>query len=129
MGWKRRSSAGSRSICLRYSSKVVAPMHCSSPRQGGLQHVGGVYGPFGRAGAYYGMQLINKQYNVLLTFNLVYHSFDAFLKLAPVFCTGNHHSKVEDYKPLVIKQLRHLLIHDPLCHSFDDRCFADSGIS
>mmetsp|Transcript_1644 Transcript_1644/g.3723 ORF Transcript_1644/g.3723 Transcript_1644/m.3723 type:complete len:251 (-) Transcript_1644:665-1417(-) len=31
-GWKRRSSAGSFSMCLRYSSMVVAPMHCSSPR-------------------------------------------------------------------------------------------------
>ena len=31
-GWKRRSRAASRSICLRYSSRVVAPMHCNSPR-------------------------------------------------------------------------------------------------
>src|SRR3972149_3158732 len=32
MGWKRRSRAASRSTYLRYSSGVVAPMHCSSPR-------------------------------------------------------------------------------------------------
>ena len=31
-GWKRRSSAASRSMYLRNSSRVVAPMHCSSPR-------------------------------------------------------------------------------------------------
>ncbi len=31
-GWKRRSSAASFSKCLRYSSSVVAPMVCSSPR-------------------------------------------------------------------------------------------------
>ena len=31
-GWKRRSSAGSFSIYSRYSSSVVAPMQCSSPR-------------------------------------------------------------------------------------------------
>mmetsp|Transcript_6675 Transcript_6675/g.18851 ORF Transcript_6675/g.18851 Transcript_6675/m.18851 type:complete len:249 (+) Transcript_6675:1529-2275(+) len=31
-GWKRRSRAGSFSMCFRYSSRVVAPMHCSSPR-------------------------------------------------------------------------------------------------
>ncbi len=31
-GWKRRSSAASFSMCLRYSSSVVAPMACSSPR-------------------------------------------------------------------------------------------------
>ena len=32
IGWKRRSSAASFSRCLRYSSSVVAPMVCSSPR-------------------------------------------------------------------------------------------------
>src|SRR3712207_2604215 len=30
--WKRRSSAASFSMYLRYSSSVVAPMQCSSPR-------------------------------------------------------------------------------------------------
>ena len=30
--WKRRSSAASFSMYLRYSSSVVAPMACSSPR-------------------------------------------------------------------------------------------------
>ena len=30
--WKRRWRAASRSMYLRYSSRVVAPMHCSSPR-------------------------------------------------------------------------------------------------
>ncbi len=32
IGWKRRSSAASFSTYLRYSSRVVAPMVCSSPR-------------------------------------------------------------------------------------------------
>ena len=31
-GWNRRSSAASFSMCLRYSSMVVAPIVCSSPR-------------------------------------------------------------------------------------------------
>ena len=34
-GWKRRSRAASRSMYLRYSSRVVAPMHWSSPRDSG----------------------------------------------------------------------------------------------
>ena len=34
-GWNRRSRAASRSMYLRYSSSVVAPMHCSSPRDSG----------------------------------------------------------------------------------------------
>ena len=32
IGWNRRASAASFSTCLRYSSSVVAPMQCSSPR-------------------------------------------------------------------------------------------------
>ncbi|GIU99002.1 MAG: hypothetical protein KatS3mg014_0618 [Actinomycetota bacterium] len=32
IGWNRRSRAASFSRCLRYSSSVVAPMVCSSPR-------------------------------------------------------------------------------------------------
>jgi hypothetical protein len=32
-GWKRRSSAASFSMCLRYSLKVVAPMTWISPRE------------------------------------------------------------------------------------------------
>ena len=32
IGWKRRSSAGSFSMYFRYSSSVVAPMQCNSPR-------------------------------------------------------------------------------------------------
>ena len=31
-GWKRRARAASFSTYLRYSSSVVAPMQCSSPR-------------------------------------------------------------------------------------------------
>ena len=31
-GWKRRASAASCSTCLRYSSSVVAPTQCNSPR-------------------------------------------------------------------------------------------------
>ncbi len=34
-GWNRRSRAASRSMYLRYSSRVVAPMHWSSPRESG----------------------------------------------------------------------------------------------
>ena len=33
MGWNRRSRAPSFSMCFRYSSRVVAPMHWISPRE------------------------------------------------------------------------------------------------
>src|SRR4028118_1858253 len=45
IGWKRRSRAASFSRCLRYSSSVVAPIVCSSPRASrGLGVAGGAVG-------------------------------------------------------------------------------------
>ena len=51
-GWKRRSRAAAFSICLRYSSRVVAPTATEfPPGQGGLEKVGGVHRALGRAPA------------------------------------------------------------------------------
>jgi hypothetical protein len=45
-GWKRRSSALSFSMCLRYSSRVVAPMQRSSPRaRAGLSMLAASWAP------------------------------------------------------------------------------------
>ena len=52
IGWNRRSSAPSFSMCLRYSSSVVAPMHLDlAARERRLEHVRRVDGAFSRAGA------------------------------------------------------------------------------
>src|ERR1041384_6143610 len=76
-GWKRRSSAGSFSTCLRYSSSVVAPTIRSSPRasigfgllpahaqlaagQHRLEHVARVHRALGLAGADDGVQLVDE---------------------------------------------------------------------
>ena len=61
-GWKRRSRAASFSMCLRYSSSVVAPIACSSPRASiGFSMFDGVQRAFGRAGADHGVQLVDEQ--------------------------------------------------------------------
>ena len=61
-GWKRRSSAGSFSMYLRYSSSVVAPIMCSSPRASmRFEHIAGVHRAFGLARANDGVHLIHKQ--------------------------------------------------------------------
>ncbi len=62
IGWKRRSSAASFSMCLRYSSSVVAPMQCSSPRASiGFSRLRGVHRALGGAGADDGVQLVDEQ--------------------------------------------------------------------
>ena len=61
-GWKRRSSAASFSMCLRYSSSVVAPMAVQlAARQHRLEHVGGVHRALGRARAHQRVHLVDKQ--------------------------------------------------------------------
>ena len=61
-GWNRRSSAGSFSMCSRYSSSVVAPIQRSSPRaRAGFEQVGGVHGAVALAGADHEMKLVDEQ--------------------------------------------------------------------
>ena len=61
-GWKRRSSAASFSMCLRYSSSVVAPIAAQfTAGQHWLQHVGGVHRPLGGAGADHRVQLVDEE--------------------------------------------------------------------
>ena len=61
-GWNRRSSAGSFSTCLRYSSRVVAPTHAElAAGQRGLQHVARIHGALGRARADDRVQLVDEE--------------------------------------------------------------------
>ena len=61
-GWKRRSSAASFSMCLRYSSSVVAPTRAElAAREHRLQHVRRVDGALGRAGADDRVQLVDEE--------------------------------------------------------------------
>ena len=61
-GWKRRASAASFSTYLRYSSSVVAPMQCSSPRaSAGFKQIGRIHRAFRVAGADQRVHLVDEQ--------------------------------------------------------------------
>ena len=61
-GWKRRASAASFSTCLRYSSSVVAPTQCSSPRaSAGFEQVGRIHRTFGLARADQRVHLVDEE--------------------------------------------------------------------
>ena len=61
-GWKRRSSAASFSMYLRYSSSVVAPIMCSSPRaSSGLSKLPASIEPSVLPGADDGVQFVDEQ--------------------------------------------------------------------
>jgi hypothetical protein len=102
ISWKRRASALSFSMYLRYSSSVVAPMHWISPRaSAGLSTLAGVDRPFGAAGADQRVQFVDEQDRVLGAADFVHHRLDPFLELAAVLRAGDHHRQVEHDDPLV----------------------------
>src|SRR6266496_4175753 len=88
--WKRRSSAASFSIYLRYSFIVVAPTHCNSPRLNAGLMIFDAYRAFGRTSPDDRVQLVDEEDHIFGTAYLVHHRFDALFELAPVFCSGNH---------------------------------------
>src|ERR1700750_3126040 len=111
-GWKRRSSAASFSKCLRYSSSVVAPMVCSSPRASiGLRMLaGGVPPPpapppprgggsVGRTGVAAGADLLQDLLQPLL-------------EVTAVAGTGDERAEVEGVVLLVLQGLGDLALDD-----------------
>ena len=130
MGWKRRSRAASFSRCLRYSSRVVAPMVCSSPRASmGLRMRGGVDGAFGRAGADEGVQLVDEQDDVAAGPDLLEHLLEALLEVAPVAGAGHQGAQVQGVELLALDGLGHVAGHDLLRQALDDGRLAHAGLA
>src|SRR3954463_15677170 len=90
MGWKRRSSAASFSRCLRYSSSVVAPMVCSSPRASiGFGELARAVRALGRARPHQGVDLVDEQDDVAPGADLLEHLLEALLEVTAVAGTGD----------------------------------------
>src|ERR1700712_2505109 len=105
IGWKRRSSAASFSRCLRYSSSVVAPMVCSSPRASiGLRNVA--------AGA-----------------DLLQDLLQTLLEVTAVAGTGDERAEVERVELLGVQRLGHVAVDDVLGQALDDGGLADTGLA
>ena len=75
-------------------------------RQGRLEHVGGVDGPLGPAGADQGVQLVDEQDDVVGAADLVHDRLDALLELAAVLGAGDHHGQVEHHDSPVAQESR-----------------------
>ena len=94
--WNRRSSAGSFSMCSRYSSSVVAPTMRSSPRASiGLSMLpASIARVAGRAGADHGVQLVDERDDLAVAgLDLVQHGLEPLLELAAVLRAGDHRSR------------------------------------
>ena len=90
--WKRRSRAASFSMCLRYSSSVVAPIMRSSPRASiGLSMLPASMAPSAAPGADHGVQLVDEGDDLALGVgDLLEHGLQALLELAAVLGARHH---------------------------------------
>jgi hypothetical protein len=122
-GWKRRSSAASFSMCLRYSSSVVAREHR-------LEQVRCVHRALGGAGADDRVELVDEQHDATLgVLDLLEHGLQPLLELPPELGTGDERAEVERDDALVLEPLRDVAADDPLGEPFGDGRLADAGLA
>ena len=131
-GWKRRSSAASDSMYLRYSSNVVAPMHCRSPRasSGLIIELRSSGAPSAAPGADERVQLVDEEHDVArAALDLVENAFDAAFELAAVLRSGDERPERERENAFAAQRRRHVAGDDALREAFDDRGLADAGLA
>ncbi|MGY3123211.1 hypothetical protein ACVWXQ_007148 [Bradyrhizobium sp. S3.14.4] len=131
MGWKRRASAASFSTCFRYSSSVVAPMQCSSPRaKRGLEQVGRVHRAVALAGADQRMHLVDEQDEIALARgDFLEHGLQPLLELAAIFRTRNQRAEIKREQLLVLEGLGHVAVDDAQREALGDGGLADAGLT
>ena len=129
-GWKRRSSAASFSMEVRYSSSVVAPIMRNSPRAS----IGLIICPASIApsAAPAPTSVCSSSMNVMISpsrvGDLLQHRLEALLEFAAVLGAGDHRAEVEGDDPLALEALGDVSFDDPVGQSLDDGRLADAGL-
>jgi len=99
-------------------------------RQRRLEHVAGVHGAFGLAGADQGMDLVDEQDHRTGGLGQVgQHRFQALLELAAELGAGDQRAEVQRQQALVLQALRHFAVDDALGQAFDDGGLAHAGLA
>ena len=130
-GWNRRSSAGSFSMCWRYSSSVVAPIARSSPRASiGFSMLPASIAP---SAAPAPTSVCSSSMNVTISPSLSTISFStAFSRSSNsprYFAPAIIDAEVERDQPLVLQRLGNVAVDDALREALDDRGLADAGLA
>ena len=130
IGWKRRSSAASFSRCLRYSSSVVAPIVCSSPRASiGFRIEAASIAP---SAAPAPTRVCSSSMNRIVS-PRVRISFSTFFsrssKSPAVAAAGDERAEVEGVELLALQRLGDVVRDDLLGEALDDRRLADAGLA
>ena len=130
-GWNRRSSAASFSMCLRYSSRVVAPITRSSPRaSAGLSMLLASTAP---SAAPAPTMVCSSSMKVMYFPSLSVSSFTTALSRSSnsprILGAGEQLADVERHQLPVAERLGHVAVHDALGQALDDRGLAHAGLA
>ena len=130
-GWKRRSSAASFSMCLRYSSSVVAPIARSSPRASiGLSMFAASTAPSAApAPTIVCSSSMKRTISPSALWISGQDGLQPLLELAAVLRAGEQRADVERPDALALQALGDVAGDDPLREALDDRGLADSGVA
>ncbi len=130
-GWKRRSKAASFSMCSRYSSRVVAPTQCSSPRASiGLSMLLASMAPWAApAPTTVCSSSIKTTIWPCSVGDFFEGCLEALLKLSAELGSGDHGSQVELYQLFVLQALRYIAAHDTLGQSLGDGGLAGARLA
>ena len=115
----------------RYSSSVVAPMQCSSPRaRAGFSMLPASIAPSALPAP---TMVCSSSINIMICPSCLARScntaFQAFLEFAAELGAGNQRAHVERQHALVFQTFGHLAVDDTLRQALDDRGFADAGLA
>ena len=75
------------------------------------------------------VELVDEQDDVAALGDLLHHLLEALLELAAVLRAGDQGRQVERVDLLVLQQLRHVRVGDPLGEALDDGGLADAGLA
>ena len=130
-GWKRRASAASFSTCLRYSSSVVAPTQCSSPRaSAGLSRLDASMAPSALpAPTSVCISSMKRMIWPCAASISREHGLQPLLELAAIFGAGDQRAQVERQHLLVLQALRHVALDDAMRQALDDGGLADARLA
>ena len=130
----RLEAALQRGVLLDRGAVLVEGGGADEPelaaRQHGLDHLAGVHGPLGRAGADDGVQLVDEGDHLALGVgDLLQDGLEPLLELAPVLGPGHHRAQVECDDPLALQPFGHVALDDPVGQPLDDGGLAHAGLA
>ena len=100
------------------------------PGQHGLQKIARVHGAVGFAGTHDGVQFIDEQNDLSVALaDFLQYGFQAFLKFAAEFGTGDQRTHVQREEGAVFQIIRHITADDPLGQSLGDGGLAHTGLA